>query len=785
MWRAVDGVVELHPPGSSTGYTYAIWDADGSRVLTADRDGVAKLWDARNGMLLRWFDCESSLQDPPLWTKDGLRIVTYSQNRTMQIWNAHMGELLRRIPDVDAYTLSNNEEWLIADIRQVAQATFWDIATGEQLLSEKRSDRAVFDATGSRIATLEGSSVHIYNTAGRREILPQPIDARGASEVEWLEGSDNLLTSHWDGWNGAMQVWNSRTGELLARLTDEDVKFFYPMLLQRGDGRRIITVDSTGAIRFWDMSTQPVTLRTVPNVTGADRDHKQQNVLTWGRDGVVALWDAASARRVLELKTGGGAINSAVISEDGTRIFVKTVGAASIWDRASAKRILSLPDIASVCKDYDAWFGSALASLVGNDNVLHIFEGMTGKELHTRSDVKGCSWNKQRDRLAIWAGRSPIHILDAYSGAEVTTARTELRDIFDGSWSRSGTRLIVRAYSGTALVDAVSGTEIMHLENASMAWSATQVHILVNAPNAWEVRDSDDGHLVLNFPSAVIGVWSPEGERVAIADETGTVLVWDIASDTRVELKGHALDSTRTYGFDIKWSGDGSRLLTRDGDRILRVWDTFSGALIQMYPNPIAAGININRIMIDDTGSVVMFSSNSDYTVWNVDRNQEILHISRTNNIMPDNQLQRLLIIEEAAVSIVPSDPTKMMEEACTQTPRNLSWEEWVRIRPNDRYEPTCPGKLIPPDVIAAVGEQAGDLVRGGKVDEAKRLVDGINGWLRASNQFERWGITLDTQVPAQQAGGRWRESAVSAALRWPGQATSMPPVGVQAAGRN
>ncbi len=96
------------------------------------------------------------------------------------------------------------------------------------------------------------------------------------------------------------------------------------------------------------------------------------------------------------------------------------------------------------------------------------------------------------------------------------------------------------------------------------------------------------------------------------------------------------------------------------------------------------------------------------YTFWDVDTNQEILRIDNIN-VVPDDydNWQRLLIIDDGTVAIVPTDPAKMVDAACAQAQRNLSWEEWVRVRPNDLYVPTCPGRLIPPDVVAA-SRQAG-----------------------------------------------------------------------------
>ncbi len=108
--------------------------------------------------------------------------------------------------------------------------------------------------------------------------------------------------------------------------------------------------------------------------------------------------------------------------------------------------------------------------------------------------------------------------------------------------------------------------------------SATEAHVVVRAPDAVEVREASDGHLLESFPAGAGAAWSPEGERIAIADAEGIVHMWDIASRQTFAAAGTCHQTPRKcWGSTSSGVGDGRRLLTRDGDRILRVWDTDSG----------------------------------------------------------------------------------------------------------------------------------------------------------------------------------------------------------------
>ena len=74
--------------------TTAWWSADGTRILTAGFDGMAKVWDANTGeerLALRGHEREV---ESAVWSPSEDRIVTTSRDGTAKVWDAMTGEEL-------------------------------------------------------------------------------------------------------------------------------------------------------------------------------------------------------------------------------------------------------------------------------------------------------------------------------------------------------------------------------------------------------------------------------------------------------------------------------------------------------------------------------------------------------------------------------------------------------------------------------------------------------------------------------------------------------------------
>ncbi|NWG16436.1 MAG: TIR domain-containing protein [Chloroflexi bacterium] len=91
VWDAASGERRLSLTGHSEYVVGIEWSPDGSRILTASRDGTAKIWDAENGALQLTLAGHTDDVNAAAWSPDGARIVTVSSDKTAKIWDAGAG----------------------------------------------------------------------------------------------------------------------------------------------------------------------------------------------------------------------------------------------------------------------------------------------------------------------------------------------------------------------------------------------------------------------------------------------------------------------------------------------------------------------------------------------------------------------------------------------------------------------------------------------------------------------------------------------------------------------
>jgi WD40 repeat protein len=84
-----------------TGHTNSNWgvdfNSDGTRLVTAGRDGTARLWDAATGRMLKTFAGHTSTIVGVHFSPDDSRIATSSADGTVRVWDISTGEQLLEV----------------------------------------------------------------------------------------------------------------------------------------------------------------------------------------------------------------------------------------------------------------------------------------------------------------------------------------------------------------------------------------------------------------------------------------------------------------------------------------------------------------------------------------------------------------------------------------------------------------------------------------------------------------------------------------------------------------
>jgi len=516
----------------------------------------------------------------------------------------------------------------------------------------------------SYAANLIAADLHIRSNEigeARRRLSQCPAALRG---WEWryllwkTDTSIATLPGHANTGDAKPSLGFNRDGSRLFRTAGDAVEWwsaagFKPLTVSKlpavaGDLGSILAADGHGArvlsrsgrsgdfgLRVYDAASGKVlaTLGADAEVSCAAFDDSGRRIVAGGKDGAMAIWDAASGQSVAKMAGHKGGVWAVAVSADGQRIVSGGEDAmVRIWDAATGQAMYGAAGhggaVRAVAFSADRrWMVSGSA-----DKSARIWDAATGRALHTLNgqecSVQAVAIGPDGDTVAT-ASCSTVRLWLAESGKLAATLH--------GEW-QSGIAAIAFSPDG-AQVAAVGGAGEVKVWNALtygggiLRRASAEVSRVAISPNgarralyqtktqSIEVRDTQK-KLVWNWHDGNSPVtalaFSPDGSRLAAGWPDGTMRIWN-------SVTGQQAGDAGKFPGAISWlafTADGAQqLMVGTADRAVSVWDagragaiplklTLAGApaaIVSAAYSPdrkrIAGGQASGEIAIWDTGS--------------------------------------------------------------------------------------------------------------------------------------------------------------------------------------
>src|SRR5579871_3272976 len=536
-------------------------DFDGKRVLTVGGEaGIAFLWDAETGRLIRRFVGHNGSISAATLSPDGILLATGSTvpppfNRTHQdgsvrLWDVRIGREIVRFP---------------SHYRTIETVQF--SPDGARLLSA--DDMGVLRIWSVR----EKTQSHVLEAG--------PGGPAYRAGVAFSPDGQKIVSVC----GRQLRVWDSTTGKQITQVAQAPGTTGFQTAVFSPDGRRVLTASLDRIAQLWDAQTGKEVQRFVGHtsyVLNAYFLSSGSRVITCAGDKTVRVWDTATGKELKRL-VNPGAVDSIAISPDEKFCLAKcwpndgsgteAPFGTSLWDLDSGKEITRLNH-----PETDGLIGFA-----PNGRSFYSI-GQFWQPSLLRSTVTGKILRKEKVY-----GQNGIGSLDADP-----KLYGDLRAAYSGHGTRFGPttdfdgKRILTVQGKTACVwDIETGRRLQqfvgHLEPVgAVAFSPDRNQVITAGGRAEgeaervaeaplvRLWDSESGKEVARFDGATQAMetvqFSPDGRQILAAGREGAVHVWNIRS-----RKGRLL--TADSDGNAAFSPDSQQILAlADGGRRVRLW---------------------------------------------------------------------------------------------------------------------------------------------------------------------------------------------------------------------
>jgi WD40 repeat protein len=471
------------------------------------------------------------------FSPDGKVLAVSDSNGAADLWDIATLARLGTIPDAYAMAFSPDGK-LLAATGSNGIVRLWNVATRTQVGTfgtpevsyENTQAPAVFSPDGQTLAVGVDGALELWNIPARREVrsLGELSSPYGNVPVAFMPGAQILLN-----YDGTPWLWDLVTNKLSHIATMFPVPAATDVLPFSLNGRTLLGVGRDGAFSLWDAATGR-DLGALP----ADYDADDTDVFAFspdGRelaignssDGTVRLWDVTTRKRIgVTINTKAGRVFGLAFSPAGRTLATSNGdGTVRLWDVATDPRVIRAPrnshPLAEVAFDPD------------------------GKTLMT-ADTFGAA--------RAW---------DVATGQQTSaTPAVDTGFHFDGPGGGNESQIKEMAYSpnGKELAVARNGT-VQLWDVAANGRPATLL----------------GSHTFVHWLDSL--AFSPDSQTLAIADNYGHVMLWDVATHRQT---GAPLTIPPCDINSLAFSQDGT-MLVGAGNSGVHLWDVTTHQLIGSF----------------------------------------------------------------------------------------------------------------------------------------------------------------------------------------------------------
>jgi WD40 repeat protein len=341
VWDTASGQATLVITGHVGPVMFAGYSPNGERIISSSKDGTARIWRAADGARLgRPFEHGSWVGYASM-SPDGSILVTAGYEHKARIWDTASGRRIQADLNHKAAVTSvevSADGRLILTASLDSTACVWSLEKALPLLVLRHTagvTRAAFATDGRRVITAcADGSVRIWDLAG--SATPPLLSLGGISGdgSRFIMGSpDNFQVFDTLSSKAVSPVVRLPSGQRFAR-TDLSHDGRFVLAVVKPEGRNELSL-----VQVWSVAGGKALSPGVPSLNpGAIRCSSDgRRLLIWADSNTLQAWNTLTLKPLTPALTYDDGISAAVFSPDGAYLAISFRAFVQVWDLATGK----------------------------------------------------------------------------------------------------------------------------------------------------------------------------------------------------------------------------------------------------------------------------------------------------------------------------------------------------------------------------------------------------------------------------------------------------------------
>jgi WD40 repeat protein len=445
--------------GDAAAVTSVEFSPDGRMLVTASKDGTARLWSAATGHQMAILRAGGGAVTAVAFSPDGSTVATASADGTARLWSTSSGAPIAMLTGhteaIQAVAFDPREP-IVVTASSDGTARVWDASTGAPI-AVLRGDTGPVNAIaispdGRTLATVsDDTTARLWDLTSA---VPYTVLTVGSSAVTALAFNANGRTVAASGQDGSIRLWNS-TGATVATYSGEEG----PLLGVEFDSNGNVAATNGTTAEVWepDSSAPPTPINFQPDGSEEIDPNPYQTAMA-----NTCRCLSVAARGALVADANDGAF---AVSPDGSRY----ADGNGLYKTATGQMVNSLGG-EDAGKEWTsvAFSPDGTRLVVGNnDDTAWFYNGVTGNpiaQLGGNSPVLAAAFDPKGRTFATAEADGTIQLWNASSATPIgeltgsTSAVTRLAFSPDGETLASGS-----ADGSVHLWNAITGSVIANL----------------------------------------------------------------------------------------------------------------------------------------------------------------------------------------------------------------------------------------------------------------------------------------------------------------------------------